>query len=80
MTQHLCSTHDPTCYRCELRQDEYRRGMEEEVTELRALADAAVAAIAAVSDREVCDRLMAAVHGYLGDAHLPDLAKEGDDR
>ena len=35
MTEHLCSTHDPTCYRCDLRRDEYLRELEREVAELR---------------------------------------------
>ena len=39
MTQHLCGKHDPTCYRCELRRDEYIADLERQSRLLRYLKD-----------------------------------------
>jgi len=68
MTEHLCSTHDPTCWRCELRQDEYRRGMEEEVTELRAVVDALLERPFRGTPAERRDRLYGSDWGPVHDA------------
>jgi hypothetical protein len=51
VTQHLCSKHDPTCYRCELRRDEYIAHLEEDsrrADRLQALIDAYAEAMQAV--------------------------------